>query len=88
MNGEVVPHQHGGAAPDGVLVIDDTGFLKKGTTSAGVQWQYTGTAGRTENCRIGVFAAYTSPTGRALVDRELYLPKSWTSDRDRCAALR
>ncbi|MGP3972385.1 IS701 family transposase [Streptomyces sp. 6N223] len=73
-------------APNGVLVIDDTGFLKKGTTSAGVQRQYTGTAGRTENCQIGVFAAYTSPTGRALVDRELYLPKSWTQDADRCRA--
>jgi SRSO17 transposase len=62
----------------GMLVIDDTGFVKKGTTSAGVQRQYTGTAGRTENCQIGVFAAYTSSRGRALVDRELYLPKSWT----------
>jgi SRSO17 transposase len=72
--------------PDGVLVIDDTGFLKKGTTSAGVQRQYTGTAGRTENCQIGVFAAYASPKGRALVDRELYLPKSWTADPGRCAA--
>jgi SRSO17 transposase len=72
--------------PSGVLVVDDTGFLKKGTTSAGVQRQYSGTAGRTENCQIGVFAAYASPRGRALVDRELYLPKSWTSDRDRCAA--
>ncbi|WP_450165973.1 IS701 family transposase [Streptomyces akebiae] len=72
--------------PDGVLIIDDTGFLKKGTTSAGVQRQYSGTAGRTENCQIGVFAAYTSTVGRALVDRELYLPKSWTDDRDRCRA--
>ncbi|GHB86639.1 transposase [Streptomyces cirratus] len=71
---------------DGVLVIDDTGFVKKGATSAGVQRQYSGTAGRTENCQIGVFAAYASATGRALVDRELYLPKSWTDDRDRCRA--
>ncbi|MGW5172726.1 IS701 family transposase [Streptomyces nodosus] len=72
--------------PDGVLILDDTGFLKKGTTSAGVQRQYSGTAGRTENCQIGVFAAYATTQGRALVDRELYLPKSWTDDRDRCRA--
>lgn len=70
--------------PDGVLVVDDTGFLKKGTTSAGVQRQYSGTAGRTEICKIGVFAAYATAKGRALVDRELYLPKSWTGDTDRC----
>ena len=70
--------------PAGVLIIDDTGFIKKGTTSAGVQRQYSGTAGRTENCQIGVFAAYASTRGRALVDRERYLPKSWTEDRDRC----
>ncbi|MGC9501399.1 IS701 family transposase [Streptomyces sp. WG7] len=74
--------------PAGVLIIDDTGFLKKGTVSAGVQRQYSGTAGRTENCQIGVFAAYASPRGRALVDRELYLPKSWMSDQDRCRAAR
>jgi SRSO17 transposase len=69
---------------DGVLIIDDTGFIKKGTTSAGVQRQYSGTAGRTENCQIGVFAAYATARGRALVDRDLYLPKSWTEDRERC----
>jgi SRSO17 transposase len=69
---------------DGVLIIDDTGFIKKGITSAGVQRQYSGTAGRTENCQIGVFAAYSTACGRALVDRELYLPKSWTEDRERC----
>ncbi len=69
-----------------MLVIDDTGFIKKGTTSAGVQLQYSGTAGRTENCHIGVFAAYATSTGRALVDRELYLPRSWTDDRERCRA--
>ncbi|MFE6064646.1 IS701 family transposase [Streptomyces sp. NPDC056431] len=72
--------------PDGVLIIDGTGFLKKGTTSAGVQRQYSGTAGRTENCQIGVFAASASTKGRALVDRELYLPKFWTGDADRCRA--
>ncbi len=70
----------------GVLIVDETGFVKKGRASAGVQRQYSGTAGRTENCQIGVFAAYSSRRGRALVDRELYLPKSWTSDPDRCAA--
>ncbi len=73
---------------DGVLIIDDTGFIKKGTTSAGVQRQYSGTAGRTENCQIGVFAAYASARGRALVDRDLYLPKSWTEDRERCRTAR
>ncbi|MFD8489479.1 IS701 family transposase [Streptomyces sp. NPDC059712] len=72
--------------PDGVLILDDTGFVKKGTTSAGVQRQYSGTAGRTENCQIGVFAAYATTRGHTLVDRELYLPKSWTGDRERCQA--
>ncbi|WP_208036344.1 IS701 family transposase [Streptomyces cyanogenus] len=72
--------------PDGVLIIDDTGFVKKGTTSAGVGRQYTGTSGKIDNCQIGVFAAYATDVGRALVDRELYLPKSWTSDRERCRA--
>ena len=68
-----------------VLVADETGFLKKGTRSAGVQRQYSGTAGRVENCQLGVFLAYAVPGGgRALIDRELYLPQSWTSDRDRC----
>ena len=74
---------HLGAA-DGVLVVDETGFLKKGTKSAGVQRQYSGTAGRVENCQLGVFCAYASSKGRALIDRELYLPKSWIADRDRC----
>jgi len=69
---------------EGVLIVDDTGFLKKGTRSAGVQRQYSGTAGRTENCQIGTFLAYASQRGHALIDRELYLPESWTSDRDRC----
>jgi SRSO17 transposase len=70
----------------GVLIADDTGFLKKGTRSAGVQWQYSGTAGRTENCQVGVFLAYASVHGHALIDRELYLPRSWADDRDRCRA--
>src|ERR1700751_3363812 len=68
----------------GVLVVDETGFVKKGTRSAGVQRQYSGTAGRVENCQLGVFLAYAGPKGRALIDRELYLPRSWTDDRDRC----
>ncbi|MEI7030994.1 IS701 family transposase [Streptomyces pratensis] len=72
--------------PGGVLILDDTGFVKKGTTSAGVGRQYTGTSGKIDNCQIGVFAAYATGSGRALVDRELYLPKSWTADRDRCRA--
>ena len=70
--------------PVGVFVADETGFLKKGTQSAGVQRQYSGTAGRIENCQLGVFLTYVTPTGRALLDRELYLPVSWTDDRDRC----
>src|SRR6478609_5054277 len=71
--------------PAGVLVADETGFLKKGRMSAGVQRQYSGTAGRVENCQLGVFLAYASPAGRALIDAELYLPRSWTGDRARCA---
>jgi SRSO17 transposase len=72
--------------PGGVLILDDTGFIKKGSTSAGVGRQYTGTSGKIDNCQIGVFAAYATGCGRALVDRELYLPKSWTCDRERCRA--
>src|SRR3954463_10097782 len=81
--GYVVEHL---GAPDGVLIIDETGFLKKGTRSAGVARQYSGTAGRVENCQIGVFLAYASAQGHALIDRELYLPKEWTDDRERCTA--
>ena len=72
--------------PDGVLIADDTGFLQKGTRSAGVQRQYSGTAGRTENCQVGVFLAYASRFGHALIDRELYLPQSWMEDPQRCRA--
>ncbi|PZG17090.1 IS701 family transposase [Spongiactinospora gelatinilytica] len=71
--------------PGGVLIVDETGFIKKGTASAGVQRQYSGTAGRVENCQLGVFLAYATPRGRVLLDAELYLPKSWTDDRARCA---
>src|SRR6516225_11258405 len=70
--------------PGGVLIVDETGFLKKGVKSAGVQRQYSGTAGRTENCQLGVFLAYASSHGHALIDRELYVPASWAEDRDRC----
>ena len=69
---------------NGVLIVDETGFLKKGTKSAGVQRQYSGTAGRIENCQLGVFLAYATARGHAFVDRELYLPASWIADRARC----
>src|SRR5690242_12381103 len=70
--------------PDGLLVLDETGFIKKGKKSAGVARQYSGTAGRRENSQIGVFLLYASNAGAAFVDRELYLPEEWTSDRVRC----
>lgn len=72
--------------PGEVLIVDQTGFLKKGSRSAGVQRQYSGTAGRVENCQVGVFAAYASTKGHVFIDRQLYLPKSWTDARDRCLA--
>jgi len=68
--------------------VDETGFLKKGTTSVGVQRQYSGTAGKVDNCQLGVFLAYASSKGRAMIDRELYLPKSWADDPPRCRAAR
>jgi SRSO17 transposase len=70
--------------PVGVLVVDETGFLKKGRKSGGVARQYSGTAGRIENCQIGVFLGYATAAGRTFLDRELYLPKAWIDDRDRC----
>ena len=72
--------------PHGVMVINETGFLKKSRHSAGVARQYSGTAGKVENCQIGVFVAYASRLGQALLDRELYLPEEWTNDRERCRA--
>lgn len=72
--------------PDGVLIVDETGFLKKGTKSCGVARQYTGTAGRIENSQVGVFLAYAGREGSALIDRAPYLPKEWTDDRPRCDA--
>ncbi|HEY0699529.1 MAG TPA: IS701 family transposase [Micromonospora sp.] len=73
--------------PEGVLIVDETGFLKKGTCSVGVQRQYTGTAGRIENSQVGVFLAYVTPHGRAMIDRRLYLPETTWCDRpDRLTA--
>lgn len=72
------------ATPNAVVVIDETGFLKKGRKSVGVQRQYSGTAGRIENCQVGVFLSYASSRGHMLLDRELYLPKSWADDQGRC----
>jgi SRSO17 transposase len=76
---------HLGAA-DGILVVDETGDLKKGVHTVGVQRQYTGTAGRIENAQVAVYLGYATWRGHALVDRELYLPRSWTADPERCAA--
>jgi SRSO17 transposase len=76
----VVEHLGDAAA---VLVVDETGFLKKGAKSVGVQRQYSGTAGRVENCQVGVFLAYAAPAGRAFLDRELYLPEAWAADAAR-----
>jgi SRSO17 transposase len=75
LRGYVVEHLGDAGA---VLVVDETGFLKKGTASVGVQRQYSGTAGKVESCQLGVCLAHASPRGRAMIDRELYLPESWT----------
>jgi SRSO17 transposase len=83
LRGYVVDHL---GDPAGVLVIDDTGDLKKGQHTVGVQRQYTGTAGRIENSQVAVFLGYASHRGRALIDRELYLPRAWTNDPGRCTA--
>lgn len=80
LRGYVIEHLGG---PDGVLVVDETGFIKKGVKSVGVKRQYSGTAGRIENCQIGVFLAYASSKGRAFLDRELYLPHEWAEDCER-----
>jgi SRSO17 transposase len=72
--------------PDAVLVVDETGYVKKGAASAGVQRQYTGTAGRIENCQVAVFLTYAAAAGHALIDRDLYLPGSWVADPARCRA--
>ena len=77
--------KHLGDEDSGVLIADETGFLKKGKKSVGVARQYTGTAGDTANCQVGVFLAYASNKGAAFVDRALYLPEEWTEDLDRRA---
>lgn len=77
--------EHVGDA-DGVLIVDETGFIKKGVHSAGVQRQYSGTAGRIENSQIGVFLCYAGAGGSAFIDRELYLPRQWAENRARCEA--
>jgi SRSO17 transposase len=74
------------ATPKAVLVVDETGDLKKGTQTVGVKRQYTGTAGRVENAQVAVLLVYASPAGHAVVDRELYLPKDWTRDPERMRA--
>ncbi len=74
----------GFGAADGVGVVDETGFLKKGVKSAGVQRQYSGTAGKIENCQLGVFLTYATAQGHTFLDRRLYLPAQWCADRARC----
>lgn len=71
------------AEPDGVLIVDETGFIKKGKKSVGVQRQYTGTTGKIDNCQIGVFLSYFTNKGKAFIDRELYLPEVWAEDKAR-----
>lgn len=80
LRGYVVEHL---GDPRAVLVVDETGFLKQGSKSVGVKRQYSGTAGRIENCQIGVFLTYATPQGHVLLDRELYLPREWADDRAR-----
>ena len=65
------------------LIVDETGFIKKGERSVGVKRQYTGTVGKRENCQVGVFLAYASGRGQAFIDRELYLPEEWALDKER-----
>src|SRR5215218_8189497 len=71
------------AGEESVLLVDETGFIKKGDKSVGVKRQYCGTAGKRENCQVGVFVAYASPAGRTFLDRELYLPEEWANDAER-----
>jgi SRSO17 transposase len=70
--------------PDGVLVVDETGDLKKGTATVGVQRQYTGTAGKVDNAQVAVYLAYATTAGHGVIDRELYLPRRWLADAERC----
>jgi SRSO17 transposase len=75
--------EHLGDEQEAILVVDETGFLKKGIHSVGVKRQYTGTAGKRENCQVGVFLAYACAQGQAFIDRELYLPEEWAEDKER-----
>src|SRR5215213_7773954 len=70
-------------ALESCLIVDETGFIKKGERSVGVKRQYTGTVGKRENCQVGVFLAYASSRGQAFIDRELYLPEEWAQDKER-----
>src|SRR3712207_471445 len=83
LRGYVVEHLGDDAA---VVVVDESGFLEKGSRSAGVARQYSGTAGRIQNCQGGFFLPCATAAGRTFLDRELYLPRAWIDDRDRCAA--
>lgn len=83
IRGFVVEHLH---HQDAVLVVDETGDLKKGAATVGVQRQYTGTAGRIENSQVAVYLAYSTPLGHAAIDRERYVPRSWSEDTARCRA--
>lgn len=83
VRGYVVEHLHDDQA---VLVVDETGDVKRGTGTIGVQRQYTGTAGRIENAQVAVYLVYASRRGHAAVDQELYVPRTWTSDPCRCRA--
>jgi SRSO17 transposase len=73
--------------PEAVLVVDETGDLKKGTTTVGVQRQYSGTAGRVENAQVAVYLVYAADSGHAMIDRELYVPQGWIDDPQRCQAV-
>jgi len=80
LRGYVVEHL---ADDESILIVDETGFIKKGEKSVGVKRQYTGTVGKRENCQVGVFLAYASGRGQAFIDRELYLPEEWVEDKER-----
>jgi SRSO17 transposase len=81
---EIAAEVYNQLGSNGILAVDETGFIKKGNKSAGVARQYSGTAGRIENSQIGVFLSYMTASGRSLIDRELYLPKEWLANEDRC----
>jgi SRSO17 transposase len=80
---QVYAKEHLGPDEEAMLIVDETGFLKKGAKSVGVKRQYSGTAGRIENCQVGVFLCYATSQGAALIDRALYLPKDWAEDPER-----